>query len=152
MNYVISSPLGAIELDISEDGLTALRFTKAARTKAAAAAPNARAKIIISALEAYFSGDLSKLDEIKVAPRGTEFQQKVWTALRKIPAGTTTSYAELAARIGNPKAVRAVARANATNPIALVVPCHRVIGSDGQLRGYAYGLEAKRWLLDHERR
>jgi methylated-DNA-[protein]-cysteine S-methyltransferase len=103
-------------------------------------------------LEAYLRGDLAALDAVVTDAAGTPFQHRVWRALREIPIGETISYAELARRIGAPTAVRAVARANALNPISLVVPCHRVIGSDGALRGYAGGLERKRWLLEHERR
>jgi methylated-DNA-[protein]-cysteine S-methyltransferase len=105
---------------------------------------------ILKRLRAYFRGDIGALDDLKVDGGGTEFQRKVWRALRRIPTGKTTSYAALAARIGKPSAVRAVAHANAVNPISVVVPCHRVIGSDGSLRGYGGGLDRKRWLLEHE--
>ena len=98
----------------------------------------------------YFAGDMRALDEIEVDTGGTEFQQEVWRALRRIPAGTTWSYARLAAEIGRPSAVRAVAAANGANPVSIVVPCHRVIGSDGSLTGYGGGLGRKRWLLVHE--
>lgn len=104
----------------------------------------------IGALERYFDGEITALDAIKVAFTGTPFQNKVWKALRKIPGGTTLSYGALARRIGEPKAVRAVGLANGSNPIGLIVPCHRVIGSDGSLTGYGGGLPRKRWLLDHE--
>ncbi len=99
----------------------------------------------------YLGGDLQALDELEVDPLGTPFQLGVWRALRRIPPGKTLSYAELARSIGQPRAVRAVARANALNPISLVIPCHRVIGADGMLRGYAGGLDRKQWLLAHER-
>ena len=102
------------------------------------------------ALEAYFSGDLRAIDEIPVAGAGTPFQRDVWAALRHIPAGATLSYSALAAKIGRPKAVRAVGLANGANPIAIFVPCHRVIGADSSLTGYGGGLERKRWLLNHE--
>lgn len=101
-------------------------------------------------VEAYLAGDLHTLDQIKVNPGGTEFQQTVWSALREIPAGTTRTYAQLAASIGRPSASRAVGLANGRNPVAIVIPCHRLIGSDGTLTGYAGGLERKRWLLRHE--
>lgn len=101
-------------------------------------------------LAAYFDGDLAAIDALPADGGGTPFQARVWHALRAIPAGETRSYAGLAASLGMPTAVRAVARANALNPIAIVVPCHRVLGSDGGLRGYAGGLERKRWLLRHE--
>ncbi len=102
------------------------------------------------ALQAYFDGEVAVLQDLRVAPLGTPFQQTVWKALREIPCGTTTTYGELAARIGNPKAVRAVGLANGANPVGIVVPCHRVIGADGSLTGYGGGLERKRWLLQHE--
>jgi methylated-DNA-[protein]-cysteine S-methyltransferase len=109
-------------------------------------------KAVRRALDEYFAGRLDALDEIECQPDGTEFQLGVWTALRKIPAGQTLSYGALAERLGNPKAVRAVGLANGSNPIPIVIPCHRVIGSNGSLTGYGGGLERKRWLLAHEGR
>jgi len=103
------------------------------------------------ALAAYFEGALEAIDDVATATNGSVFQRQVWTALRRIPAATTLSYAALAARIGRPAAVRAVGAANGANPIAIIVPCHRVIGSDASLTGYGGGLARKRWLLDHER-
>ena len=100
-------------------------------------------------LQAYFAGELKDFD-LSLAPQGTEFQQRVWRALRDIPYGETISYGELAARIGQPNASRAVGMANGQNPISIVVPCHRVIGADGTLTGYGGGIERKRWLLAHE--
>jgi methylated-DNA-[protein]-cysteine S-methyltransferase len=102
-------------------------------------------------LSRYFAGELGVIDTVPVELNGTEFQKRVWQALRRIPHGSTLSYAALAKRIGAPAAVRAVGAANGSNPVALVVPCHRVIGSDGTLTGYGGGLDRKRWLLDHER-
>jgi methylated-DNA-[protein]-cysteine S-methyltransferase len=107
-------------------------------------------KAIRTALSGYFAGSFAGLETIRCRFGGTPFQRKVWSALRAIPAGTTTSYGALAARIGAPKAVRAVGHANGANPISVVVPCHRVIGSDGSLTGYGGGLPRKRWLLAHE--
>jgi methylated-DNA-[protein]-cysteine S-methyltransferase len=98
----------------------------------------------------YFAGDLSALDVIPVKTAGTPFQLEVWRALRKIPSGQPISYSKLAQQIGMPKAVRAVGLANGSNPIGVVVPCHRVIGADGSLTGYGGGIERKRWLLEHE--
>jgi len=98
----------------------------------------------------YFSGDLHALDALEVRTGGTAFQRGVWAALRAIPAGETRSYGGLAAAIGSPRAVRAVGLANGSNPVGVIVPCHRVIGADGTLTGYAGGLERKRWLLAHE--
>lgn len=101
-------------------------------------------------IEAYFSGELEAINELPADPAGTPFQQRVWTALRSIPAATTMSYRALAAELELPRSIRAVGRANALNPISVVVPCHRLIGADGTLRGYAGGLQRKRWLLQHE--
>ncbi|MBI2380687.1 MAG: methylated-DNA--[protein]-cysteine S-methyltransferase [Gammaproteobacteria bacterium] len=97
-------------------------------------------------LDAYFAGRLTRF-ELRLAPRGTEFQRQVWQALCEIPYGATESYAGLAARIGRPSAMRAVGAANGANPIGIIVPCHRVIGRDGSLTGYAGGLAAKEYLL-----
>ncbi len=102
------------------------------------------------AVEAYFGGDVLALDGVAVRTGGTDFQRTVWRALRAIPAGETRTYGQLAAAIGSPKAVRAAGLANGQNPIAVIVPCHRVIGANGTLTGYAGGLERKRWLLTHE--
>ena len=102
------------------------------------------------AVEAYFAGDIRALDGVSVKTGGTPFQRTVWAALRAIPAGETRSYGQLAAAIGSPRAVRAAGLANGQNPVAVIVPCHRVIGADGTLTGYAGGLERKRWLLSHE--
>jgi methylated-DNA-[protein]-cysteine S-methyltransferase len=102
------------------------------------------------AVRRYVAGDVGALDTVQVEAHGTPFQQRVWNALRAIPVGTTCSYAELAARVGAPGAVRAVGTANGANPVWLVVPCHRVVRSDGSLGGYGGGLERKAWLLAHE--
>jgi methylated-DNA-[protein]-cysteine S-methyltransferase len=104
----------------------------------------------IAALERYFAGDITAIDALPVAFAGTPFQLKVWKALRTIAGGTTLSYGALADRIGAPTAVRAVGLANGSNPVGIVVPCHRVIGRDGSLTGYGGGLPRKRWLLEHE--
>ena len=103
-----------------------------------------------TAVERYFRGDVRALEGLAVTTGGTAFQRSVWKALRDIPAGETRSYGQLAALIGAPKAVRAAGLANGQNPVALIVPCHRVIGANGTLTGYAGGLERKRWLLSHE--
>ena len=105
-----------------------------------------------TAISQYFGGELDAIDALPIATGGTPFQRKVWQELRNIPCGATTSYGDLALRIGHPTAVRAVGAANGDNPIAVVVPCHRVIGANGSLTGYGGGLERKRWLLDHEKR
>ena len=100
-------------------------------------------------LEEYFASTRQRFT-VKLSPSGTPFQLNVWAALRKIPFGSTRTYGELAAEIGNPSAARAVGRANGSNPICVIVPCHRVIGSDGGLTGFAFGDDIKRWLLAHE--
>jgi methylated-DNA-[protein]-cysteine S-methyltransferase len=105
---------------------------------------------VVGVLTRYFDGDLASLDEVEVELHGTPFQQRVWNALRTVPAGTTASYADLAGRVGSPSAVRAVGAANGANPVAVVLPCHRIIGSNGSLTGYGGGLDRKRWLLNHE--
>jgi len=105
---------------------------------------------LTNALSRYFAGDLAAIDTLRVMTSGTPFQRAVWRELRNVACGTTVSYLQLAERIGRPTAVRAVGLANGANPIGIVVPCHRVIGSNGSLTGYGGGLERKRWLLDHE--
>ena len=100
-------------------------------------------------LEAYFAGELTSFD-LPLSPTGTAFQQKVWQALKTIPYGTTVSYKTIAERIACPRGVRAVGLANGSNPIGIIIPCHRVIGANGKLTGYAGGLERKIWLLNHE--
>ena len=105
---------------------------------------------ITSRIRAYFAGEYAALDAIAVETGGTPFQREVWAALREIPPGTTISYGELARQIGRPRATRAVGLTNGLNPIAVVVPCHRVIGADASLTGYGGGLHRKRWLLEHE--
>jgi len=107
-------------------------------------------KSITSAIDAYFQGDLNALTPLVWKTNGTAFQRRVWAGLCTIPAGTTLSYQGLAAQIGSPSAMRAVGLANGANPVALIVPCHRVIGASGRLTGYGGGLERKAWLLRHE--
>lgn len=101
-------------------------------------------------LEHYFAGELDALDTVDVEMNGTPFQKRVWAALREVKAGTTASYSQVAAAVGSPAAVRAVGAANGANPVAVVVPCHRIIGANGSLTGYGGGMERKQWLLRHE--
>jgi len=155
----MASPVAELLLVASDAGLVAIRFERnrhgedpRASSVPSSEASGAEARILADArtqLDAYFAGALKDFD-LPLDPRGTPFQQKVWTALRAIPFGQTVSYAELARRTGDPKAVRAVGAANGRNPIPLIVPCHRVIGADGSLVGFGGGLERKRWLLCHE--
>jgi methylated-DNA-[protein]-cysteine S-methyltransferase len=106
---------------------------------------------LAAAMKNYFAGELGAIDNLPVKTAGTPFQRAVWSALREIPRGATESYGKLAQRIGRPTAVRAVGLANGSNPIGIVVPCHRVIGANGSLTGYGGGMERKRWLLEHEK-
>jgi methylated-DNA-[protein]-cysteine S-methyltransferase len=112
--------------------------------------PTANPNGLTAALEAYFGGDLSDIHNLPVDSGGTPFQARVWQTLRQIPAGETWSYSQLAQAIEQPNAVRAVGMTNGLNPISLVLPCHRVIGANGQLTGYAGGLKRKQWLLEFE--
>jgi methylated-DNA-[protein]-cysteine S-methyltransferase len=155
----MDTPIGTIFLVARGEVLVALIFAEswdkesAALQRRFAAAPLVTGQVPAAmrrAVEAYFAGDPAALDSIAVDPGGTPFQKRVWAALQQIPAGTTVSYSDLAAAIGQPQAVRAVGMANGRNPIAIVIPCHRVIGADGKLRGYGGGVARKRWLLDHE--
>jgi methylated-DNA-[protein]-cysteine S-methyltransferase len=114
--------------------------------------PKHNANDLTDAMNRYFAGEVEAIDVLPVETAGTPFQRQVWHALRKIRCGMTISYAQLAERIGRPTAVRAVGLANGSNPVGVVVPCHRVIGSDGSLTGYGGGIERKRWLLEREQR
>jgi methylated-DNA-[protein]-cysteine S-methyltransferase len=145
---VESTPVGPLHLTASEGALTGLRFGSgpAAGERADDDPVLARA---VSQLTAYFAGERRSFD-LPLAPAGTAFQLAVWAALVEIPYGTTVSYGELARRLGSPSASRAVGLANGRNPIAIVVPCHRVIGADGSLTGFGGGMAAKRTLLDLE--
>ncbi|HVO31751.1 MAG TPA: methylated-DNA--[protein]-cysteine S-methyltransferase [bacterium] len=150
------SPLGPLDLfaDDASGALIALYFARHRHRPALEARENARLPVLAAATEQlreYFSGTRTRFD-LTLAPRGTAFQRRVWDALREIPHGGTTTYGALADAIGSPRAVRAVGAANGRNPLSIVVPCHRVVGANGTLTGYAGGLDAKRWLLDHEAR
>ncbi|MBL8612667.1 MAG: methylated-DNA--[protein]-cysteine S-methyltransferase [Myxococcales bacterium] len=153
----VSTPLGRFALLVDGDGrLCASGFADGhARMEReladGALDPQPAPPGVSGAVVRYFAGDLGALRGIPLALRGTPFQLAVWRALADIPCGETRSYAEVARAIGRPAAVRAVGLANGANPLALVLPCHRVIGSDGSLTGYGGGVERKRWLLSHER-
>lgn len=157
--YRFGSPIGEMVAVCTGDRVAALDFADCAarmerllrRRYAAFRFRNAAGPHpVVDALAAYFDGELDALRSLDVDPGGTPFQRQVWTALRDIPAGMTCGYAQLAGELGRPKAARAVGAANARNPIAVVVPCHRLIGAGGDLTGYAGGLDRKRWLLEHE--
>jgi methylated-DNA-[protein]-cysteine S-methyltransferase len=153
------SPVGPLLLTATDRGLTRIYFERHRhmdpvdpRWMPAAAADGAAGVILAEAqaqLEAYFAGRLREFD-VPLAARGSPFQEKVWGLLREIPWGRTASYGDIARRIGDASLSRAVGVANGRNPISIVVPCHRVIGSDGSLTGYGGGMERKRWLLAHE--
>ena len=117
-----------------------------------ALAPGLAPAGVTAALDAYFAGDIAAIDPIPAVTAGTYFQREVWAALRTIGPGETLSYGELARLVGRPKASRAVGAANGANPVALIVPCHRVIGASGALTGYGGGMARKQWLIDRERR
>jgi AraC family transcriptional regulator of adaptative response/methylated-DNA-[protein]-cysteine methyltransferase len=158
----ILTPLGAMLAAAHDDGLCLLEFTDRRMIETqlkrlgrkAGGSPVPRANAVLeqtqAEMDAYFAGTLRTFT-MPLAPAGTDFQQRVWKMLTGIPYGTTRSYGEQAIHIGQPTATRAVARANGDNPIAIIVPCHRVIGADGKLTGYGGGLWRKQWLLDHER-
>jgi methylated-DNA-[protein]-cysteine S-methyltransferase len=149
----MASPIGTLLLTGTQEGLTGIYMETGAATAAAvqsAVRDTARFAEVKRQLKEYFDGTRRTFD-LALLPEGTAFQKMVWEALRDIPYGTTISYQELANRIGAEKAVRAVGAANGANPIPIIIPCHRVIGSDGSLTGYGGGIERKQWLLDHER-
>ena len=150
---VIASPVGPLTASATADGLCGLFFDSETPAPASIGNPSGVPHLdsIERELAQYFAGELREF-RTPLAPVGTEFQQRVWDELLRIPFGETRSYAQLAVAVGDAGAFRAVARANATNPIAIVVPCHRVIGSDGTLTGYGGGLERKAWLLGHEKK
>jgi methylated-DNA-[protein]-cysteine S-methyltransferase len=145
------SPLGEVALTANNNGLSALAFQteNSPITLASLTEDKSKFKQVIQQLTEYFDGERKYFD-LPLAPTGTNFQQQVWQALIRIPYGETKSYGWIAKRINNEKAVRAVGSANGANPIALIVPCHRVIGSNGKLTGYAGGLALKAKLLMHE--
>ena len=148
----VESPIGDILIAGDDDAITMLgRISGRAEGEWVRVEKFAPIKEAAQQLDAYWAGELFEFD-LPLAPVGTPFQQKVWKALRKIPYGKAVSYGTIARRIGSPTASRAVGAANGRNPIAIVVPCHRVIGANGTLTGYAGGLDMKRQLLEHERR
>lgn len=147
MEYIqhIFTAKGPVQVTASEEGITAIEF----RETPSAESPNPLTQEACTQLSAYFSGKLRQFD-LPLAAQGTAFQIKVWNTLRQVGYGETASYLDIAAAIGNPKSVRAVGSANGRNPIAIVVPCHRIIGSNRTLTGYAGGLERKQFLLNLE--
>ncbi|HUU78160.1 MAG TPA: methylated-DNA--[protein]-cysteine S-methyltransferase [candidate division Zixibacteria bacterium] len=150
-NYAYyQSPLGIIELISNKDYLISCNFIQKAK-KEVESVKSQILDITIKQLDEYFKG-IRKNFQINLSISGTDFQKRVYNELQKIPFGEVISYTELAKRIGNEKAIRAVGSANGKNPISIIIPCHRVIGRDGNLRGYGGGIEKKKWLLDFERK
>lgn len=142
----INSPLGITKIEGDENGIAVISVLSEGEVTSKIPFILQEA---VTQLQDYFEGKRTNFT-FKLNPKGTEFQQKVWQELRNIPFGKTTSYLDLSKKLGDVKAIRAVASANGKNPLWIVVPCHRVIGSDGSLTGYAGGLWRKKWLLDHE--
>ncbi|MEJ5350243.1 MAG: methylated-DNA--[protein]-cysteine S-methyltransferase [Melioribacteraceae bacterium] len=144
------SPIGKIRITADEDSITTLYFIlEMDGIELEPMLINEPLEKCLEQLDLYFKGELREFD-LKLNPSGTEFQKKVWNEVLKIPYGKTKSYLELSQMLGNEKSIRAVARANGENKIAIIIPCHRVVGSDKSLTGYAAGIWRKKWLLDHE--
>jgi methylated-DNA-[protein]-cysteine S-methyltransferase len=143
------SPLGWLELTASDEALIKVHFMKGDAAKQPNNTENEILKITQKQLTEFFAGERKEF-EIPLNPAGTEFQVKVWDVLQKIPFGKTISYLQLAQKVGSKEHTRAVGLANGKNPIAIIIPCHRVIGADGKLTGYAGGMKRKQWLLEFE--
>ncbi len=142
------SPVGWLEIVEENDSIVEVKFLE----DVSFSEPQNTTGILKNAvqqLEQYFSGSRTKF-QLPLAPKGTDFQKKVWDELQSIDFGKTVSYMDMAKRLGDPKVIRAAGTANGKNPIAIIIPCHRVVGSDGSLTGYAGGLKRKQWLLEHE--
>ncbi len=139
------SPVGSIEIRVNDRAVEALSFVS--EVEASDAHP--LLTVVEDQLKAYFEKRLQRFD-LPLQAQGTDFQRRVWQVLSEVPYGQTTTYGDLARDIGNPRAARAVGMANNRNPISIIVPCHRVIGSNGQLVGYGAGIQKKEWLLKHE--
>ncbi|AXO80853.1 methylated-DNA--[protein]-cysteine S-methyltransferase [Olleya aquimaris] len=144
---IINSPLGYTKITGDLDGIASVVVLNT-EEKTTTIIPKVLEDCVLQ-LNQYFKG-LRQQFSVKLNPKGTDFQNKVWNALQTIPHGKTTSYLQLSKQLGDPKAIRAVANANGKNPLWIIIPCHRVIGSDGSLTGYAGGLHRKQWLLNHE--
>lgn len=142
----IESPLGVTKIEGDEQGIAVISVLSKGEISTEIPAV---LQLAVVQLQEYFAGNRTEFT-FAMNPKGTDFQQKVWRELLQIPYGKTTSYLELSKKLGDVKAIRAVASANGKNPLWIVVPCHRVIGTDGSLTGYAGGLWRKKWLLDHE--
>jgi methylated-DNA-[protein]-cysteine S-methyltransferase len=153
MHAVMDSPVGQLTLVGTDSALSGLYMSDQRHRPAEGIFGDRDDSLfpdVVTQLNEYFAGERTEFT-VRLAPRGTQFQRTVWEALREVPYGETVTYGELAERIGRPSAARAVGHANGHNPISIIVPCHRVIGSAGALTGYGGGLPRKRFLLDHER-
>ena len=146
-HIIIDTPLGKTKIEGTIDGISSIVVLND-DAKVSQTIPE-DLQDCATQLEEYFYGELEQFS-LKLNPEGTDFQKNVWNELLKIPYGKTTSYLELAKKLGDVKAIRAVANANGKNPIWIIIPCHRVIGTDGSLTGYAGGLHRKKWLIEHE--
>jgi methylated-DNA-[protein]-cysteine S-methyltransferase len=144
----IETPIGFVRIEANNVGICSIRFQEVPEAEANSSLLTNTA---IKQLSAYFTGEIQEFS-LPLAPNGTNFEIEAWNALSKISYASTCSYLDIAKKMNNPKAIRAVGRANGANPIAIVVPCHRVVGAGGSLVGYSGGLWRKRWLLDHEAR
>lgn len=147
-NTLLRTPLGIALIEGTPEGISKITISEEPKELIKAPTPPYLQQAV-KQLQEYFAGDRKEF-QLKLNPSGTAFQKKVWHLLEQIPYGTTASYLELSKQFGNPAAIRAVAAANGKNPLWIVIPCHRVIGSDGSLTGYAGGLWRKKWLLEHE--
>jgi methylated-DNA-[protein]-cysteine S-methyltransferase len=147
---IYDSPLGLLHIFATEHGVSHIQFSEQG-FRSEIVHSNTFVEQCINELREYFEGKRTQFT-IPLAPSGTEFEEMVWKKLLHVPYASTCSYLDIANRMNNPKAIRAVGRANGANPIAIVIPCHRVVGADGSLTGYAGELWRKRWLLDHEAR
>ena len=144
-SYIFKTDIGHLEVKGTENGISSIVFIDSTSEISNTEIPSVL-KSIVNQLQEYFSGNRTQFD-VLLAPEGTTFQKKVWKQLQTIPYGKTVSYQKMANNLGDPKVIRAAASANGKNPIAIVIPCHRVIGSDGSLTGYAGGLYRKKWFL-----
>lgn len=144
-----SSPIGTIEITGNEDGIASLYFVDTKKEDVPQIVDVALKECVYQ-LDEYFKG-IRKEFGLQLNPHGSEFQKKIWNELHTVPFGKTASYLQISKQIGDPNATRAVGNANGSNPISIIIPCHRVIGSNGKLTGYGGGLWRKEWLLNHER-
>lgn len=144
----MQSPIGVIEIVGNSEGVSSILFKD---DDSLAISENIPKELndVVTQLQEYFEGKRSTFNA-KISPKGTDFQKRVWNELLNIPFGKTLNYQQIANKLGDPKVIRAAASANGKNPISIIIPCHRVIGSDGSLTGYAGGLHRKKWLLEHE--